>query len=546
MQALRGGSSGSLRGRAVWSLVLNAGPWAWSVVLQGVTEEGWAGELERCLGGEDDVKVLEWFERQFLSTQGSLAGVAATRGTVEEYEQLSSRGVMSVLEWLLPRFWYRETRGSGTKSGVRARARHVVSRLREAFRTTRLPASWVSYSPPPNYDGHPIFPGGTGPSSATALAYWAYYLDKREDMTPEQRLWYLAMLARWNPAPAFVYASQDLETRSRLFTNPSYFPNINGNRGLNQFEAAAALWLCYERDHDESSGTKYNPLNDRIVWPMVDQLLLFTAPFTEAFDEPPTEPFTAEYESEMVIDHQRDNGNLRMLCSRYLMGEWLNSVAIQRSHKLFDIYVNRYTEHPESFVSTYLQGLMAWHTAADPDSHAPAESQSQTEYPAFDTAHPEIYQPYEVRQLMWMEEQLVHRVVQLLLDQQAFEEKAADQATVDQATVDQATVDQATVDQENADQATVDEATVDQRTVEQENGEQQAATHPRNAGAVIWRLRQQKNFKFSVSENTFRLLYCIALQETARRVATEQGYDFAWRLGCAAISLVYGLFPPQG
>ncbi|EZG81873.1 hypothetical protein GNI_017910, partial [Gregarina niphandrodes] len=56
---------------------------------------------------------------------------------------------------------------------------------------------------------------------------------------------------------------------------------------------------------------------------------------------------------------------------------------------------------------------------------------------------------------------------------------------------------------------------------------------------IICHLVQEESFRFSVSEDTFDLLYNKSVRQTAARVATEEAYEQVWKIDCNAIALIY-------
>ncbi|EZG67934.1 hypothetical protein GNI_065410 [Gregarina niphandrodes] len=50
---------------------------------------------------------------------------------------------------------------------------------------------------------------------------------------------------------------------------------------------------------------------------------------------------------------------------------------------------------------------------------------------------------------------------------------------------------------------------------------------------------EQKSFKFSISEEKFRELYERALDEIMGRAATEEAFNYTWRTTCLAVAMVY-------
>ncbi|EZG81860.1 hypothetical protein GNI_018010, partial [Gregarina niphandrodes] len=156
------------------------------------------------LGVDDDLRILEWFEANLIPAQSPSPGAVIVPETVEEYEQRSVPCFADVCEWLIPRFWSDPTNSE--------HARAVVARLREAYSSTSvLPKPWLldEHQSFASWVPSSIFADGFGLRSAVAVAYWAYYLDKRAAMSPALRLRYLAVLSRWYPAQAWVHAWED-------------------------------------------------------------------------------------------------------------------------------------------------------------------------------------------------------------------------------------------------------------------------------------------------------------------------------------------------
>ncbi|EZG82429.1 hypothetical protein GNI_016540 [Gregarina niphandrodes] len=520
-------SSRSLSTDCDWSLAtmlgwLNTEPWVRSLWLQWRTEDHCETELERRLSSEnDDWQTLMWFEREILSPQSLSFKNAATRGTVQQFEQLSDPCFSAVAEWLLPRFW------SDFKKSKHADA--VVARLREAYSKSALPSllfACQSHSPWP-CSPWPCSPGpcksgpcksgscGSGPCksepcrsgpcksepcssgpcrsgpcrsapcspgpctpgpcaprsfnpegswSVPGVAHLAYYLELRDSMSPQEKLRYLSTLARWYPAQAFMHVFTDLKKHSPLFTQEGYDPKIDGNvwqkEDLNKFQQAICLWLGYERKND------IEPMRDSIVGPMVGELLYFL---------------------DVIMDEasSKHGGNrnvaARTAARKSRMGQWINSMAVDRARVLRKCYIARYSDRQESLISAYLSGLLSWQ-GPSPVMHPPVGLNECCGINPLRSC-----QPYQLRQLLWMEEQLVCRLVHMLIDQHAAE-------------------------------------TCQQRE------------------DVIDRFMHSPS-ALCVSETTYRQLYSKALKETAVQVAIEQGYDFAWRVACAGITIVYGLSP---
>ncbi|EZG82432.1 hypothetical protein GNI_016570 [Gregarina niphandrodes] len=425
--------------------------WARSLFFQGMVEEGVARNLEHLFRDVQDVEerfqkdeqILVWFERQIISAPGSTVGAAMTRGTVEEYEQLSFYGFSNVVEWLLPRFW--------SDPNDLGRVRTVVARLREAYNTALLLArSWFA---PVEQGSSSSFFDRPLPSSAAGVAYWAYYLDRRDSMSPEQRLRHLSILGRWYPGQAFMYVLTELKEYCQTFTTEEYYQSLftgGIERSLNEITRAAELWLTY----DQRERAPNRP-PDRMVEFMRSNVEDFVRPL-----------------------HQLDVSLMTKVYSEPRLEKWIHLTASLVAEDYYRQVMGSYRDYQYLLAPAYFPNLMSRQMPLHEEIHFPAGG--ITEFAL------NRVEEHALRQVMGLEERLVRRLLHLLLDKHAV-----------------------------------------------------ATGLPHNA--VLRAFLRDPNFTFSISEEMFRQLYDQALIETVTQVATEHGYDCAWRCACAAITLVYGV-----
>ncbi|EZG43747.1 hypothetical protein GNI_160510 [Gregarina niphandrodes] len=423
------------------------GQWARNLFIQGLVEDDVVRDLERRVQHGDDDQILAWFERQVITySQVASGGAAMTRGTVDEYEQLSDHNFSAIAEWLIPRFWSDSTNSE--------RARGVVARLKEAYYTSAVPLSWFGYKPE---SFHHWVPSSISPASlrsAAAVAYWAHFLDTRDAMSPEQILRHLSVLARWSPAQAFMHVSDNLKKHS---------PQFNGAQRhycLSNLMQSIELWLCFRRSPDAV------PVHDHVSRRMAGDLHSFM--------------------HELTLMDGSDDREIHVY-SESEMGGWMNSMALQAAERFRQDYLAKYRKRRNCFSSAYFSDLVSW--------QVPSEEEV-VHFPVGQDLGFELDGPgrYALRQTVWLEEQLARRVTELLIER---------------------------------------ETAVDEHLNE----------IPPTRDDVIRRfLGQQKSFRFRASEETFRQLYEQALEETVNRVAAEEGHEYAWRVACAAITMMYHVF----
>ncbi|EZG43748.1 hypothetical protein GNI_160520 [Gregarina niphandrodes] len=343
------------------------GLWGRSLFFQGLAEDRAARDLERRLWDSDDMKVLEWFERQVIYAQGPSVGAVVTHGMVEEYEQRSETSFTAVLEWLVPRFW------SESKNSDRASA--VVSRLREAYKASVLPESWFACQPEslPSWAPRSIFQGGL--RSAATVAYWAYYLDTRDAMSPEQRLWNLSILARWSPAQALIHAFSDMK---------EHFQSIRDDREDHPtavIKQALGLW-CKHNGVDFGGATSRRVTND--LQDLARQLTIIrNGPVDSAMDL---------YESRL--------------------GKWVKLAALEIATSKHHYCSFLYRRYRDSMISTYFADLIHWKV---PESKKRFPVACPFPFSFSRVGH--TWLRYAVR----LEEQFVRRLIHLLIEEHVVE-----------------------------------------------------------------------------------------------------------------------------
>ncbi|EZG78353.1 hypothetical protein GNI_037510 [Gregarina niphandrodes] len=403
---------------------LSPGEWARSLFFQKVGEDKLAEELERGLAEDVDI---QWFVSKMCTPEGLCSATAVTRGTVEACEQWREFG--KVNDWFT----------STSKRDPSA----VAARLREAKKETVLPESWFAYRSESDPSCWPPIPR---PCSPLALAHWAFYLEKRDAMPSEQRLLSLATLARWNPAQAFMHAYADLKKDSPLFSGDDYSPDLFATR-VNSFQRAVELWLC----QDQYGHASLDHRVDRTTWAM--------------------EAFLEELRTQLANRTISEAGELY---SESQMGPWINSVASEVAKALGHRYRDVYQKCRNRLFSAYFPGSGPWEDDWDTEPHFPVGHR--------DDFRLNRLEQYDLHKTVWIEEQLVRRFLQLLIDHHVAST---------------------------------------------------GLTHD----AVISSMHKPGHTTFSTDEETLYRFYDQALNETVARAAIEQGYDYAWRVACAAITM---------
>ncbi|EZG78355.1 hypothetical protein GNI_037530 [Gregarina niphandrodes] len=436
------------------SMISQPDQWAVSLFLQDLFENEAAEHLESLLTGGLDgdergllkgkdltdtqvTRILRWLEREILHG-AQPQPVAVTRDTMECHEQLSTPIFSDVVGWIFPRF-------RTESSPVRERA--VVSRLIEAYQKTVLPVGWHGFTYRSTYQW---FWHRSRLRSAAALAHWAYYFEKSEAMSPEQRLWSLSELARWWPAQALREASSDLVANLPSLTDADY------ERG--DLRKAMGLWLSKNKD-----ALSNDVVSDPVLDQMIAELSAFARHLRALIRSWPNWPPGDSIESAMAAK--------------------VNGIASIKTEAFKQRNTSIWMMHREHLVSAYFSKLVSWGVDS-PYVPSPEEVH-------FPVAHRNSFDFHRVgnntlRQHAWVEERIVRRLMGMLINEHAYETR---------------------------------------QTSEQ----------------VVLAIHTDKSFRFSVSRDTFNTWYYKAVKDVAARLAEEEAYDYAWRIGGAAITLMFNV-----
>ncbi|EZG44966.1 hypothetical protein GNI_142170 [Gregarina niphandrodes] len=185
----------------------------------------------------------------------------------------------------------------------------------------------------------------------------------------------------------------------------------------------------------------------------------------------------------LIKDHHWTVSQARELYSESQVGPWINLVASEVTKALGHRYRDVYQKCRNCLIAAYFPGSGSWVDVWDTEPHFPVGHRNDFRLNRLEQ--------YSLHRRVWMEEQLVRRFLHLLIDQHV-------------------------------------------------------ADTGLTQDAVISSMHRPGSITFSAEEETFNQLYDQALNETIAQAAIEQGYDYAWRVACAAITIVYDVWEIVG
>ncbi|EZG71440.1 hypothetical protein GNI_052690 [Gregarina niphandrodes] len=155
---------------------------------------------------------------------------------------------------------------------------------------------------------------------------------------------------------------------------------------------------------------------------------------------------------------------------------WIGRVVFREAKARHDDYFATYRRLRDRVISAYFSGLVSWEVPAFGEATFPVGRDGIFEDGIFEVDRAE-------QQCSLVEEQLVRRLTQHLINVHAMNSKQEPEV-------------------------------------------------------VLYSFRQP-DFKFSASEAAFHQLYQVALEETVDPVALQEAHEYAWKVACAAIALIY-------
>ncbi|EZG55308.1 hypothetical protein GNI_114920 [Gregarina niphandrodes] len=360
------------------------GQWSRDIWMSGVGED-----LKAFLEKNENKprKLLEWFQTHCTPRDAPenprAGGPFLTRRQLEEYEQRQAD--LPAMQWL--------HRDAPADDCQKRQAQVIVRALKFSLNSidekTSLREGAFEDCPPSDLYPEGLCGFGRLDRSPSGLVNWAYFWKNREDMSPEQELRTLAVIARWHPAS--VLEGHIGIWKTPLYKQNDYIPDLSVHEG--RLRQLAALWFCGDPN------VKPGPITESVV-----------ADLERSLRE-------IEYYSLSEVDRNEEDDTyfLRYVDVEKVKKEYLarldaqkKRVSLREETMLERRYCEAYTGCRDKFLSTYF-----------PDPSQPKPSAGEVpEFPLgsqVKITNIADYQNYELRRWAWMEELLVRTVLDQVL-----------------------------------------------------------------------------------------------------------------------------------